>query len=116
MNLFNKTKEAEDAIESKQKIIPLTYNSMENVVKLVDAAKEVNSRFTLCLKLSIGEFEVDSNAFKEIKLLKASKNQDARIIISFADTISSTETTIELQYIEKATVKIEYSKTEEVEP
>lgn len=115
MNLFNKAKQAEDRIESQQKNIPLTYHSMENVVKLVDIAKEVNSNFTLCLKLSIGAFEVDSNAFKEIKLLKASKSQDARIVISFADTISSTETTIELQYIERATVKIEYIKEEGVE-
>lgn len=115
MNLFNKTKETEEIIGKQQEIIPLTYTSIEDVVKLVDVAKEVNSKFTLCLKLSIGTFEVDSNAFNDIKLFKASKNQDARIVISFADTISSTETTIELQYIERATVKIEYIKEEGVE-
>lgn len=55
--------------------------------------------FEVHLDLTVGECIVDSNGFKDIKILKATKNEPERLVISTYDALLSTDTTIEVKNI-----------------
>ena len=116
MRIFGRIKKTNDTINmvecESNEIIPVTYETMENVIKLIEIANETNSDFSLLLNLSIDSFKIDSDNFKDIKLLKGNKTQPDRVMISSSDVLLTTETTIELQHIAKVTVFIQYEKKE----
>lgn len=118
MNIFNNIKKTADTIAQEcetETVEPVSYEEMEKVVKLLTTACEIQTKFVLELFLSIGTFRVDADSFKTIKLSKGNKTQGDRIIISFADALSSTETTIELENIEKVVVEVNYTNKEDYE-
>ena len=116
MNIFNKVKKTNEAIQKveteSEEIVPITYATMENAIKLIEVANEINSSFSLLLNLAIGVFKIDSDSFKGIKLLKSNKTQPDRVVISSADTLLTKETTIELQHIEKVIIDVKYEQKE----
>lgn len=102
--IFSKKEEENEYSE------PITYDIAENVVKLIQIAHEINGFFTIYCKLSVGDFEVTAENFQDIKLLKSTKSEPDRIIISLADAMVRTETTIELSNIYEIQVDVSYKK------
>ena len=78
---------------------PVDIKDLEGVIELINVAKEVNCSFTLKLLLEIGEFIVQSDNFKSIKLLKANKTQSERLVITHTNALITMDTTIEAKHI-----------------
>lgn len=78
---------------------PVDIKTIEDVIVLITAAQEVNCVFELEFLLEIGNFIVKSDNFKGIKLLKANKTQEERLIITYTDALLVMDTTINTKHI-----------------
>lgn len=83
-------------IESKG---PVPMEQIEDMIKIINVAKETGCMFTLALKLEIGDFSVSSDNFKEIKLLKANKTEGERLMIAHSNALMIVHTMIEVKHI-----------------
>lgn len=103
------TKEIEkvENVEMKE-AEPVSIKDVEQAIELINVANKINAHFKITFYLTIGEFSVDSDSFNSIKLMKKTKNEKDRIIISYYTALFSTETTIELKNIFGFTIDVAY--------
>lgn len=87
---------------------PISIKDIEQGIELIDVANKINAYFKIKLYLSIGEFYVDSDSFRSIKLMKKNKNEKDRVVISHYTALLSTETTINIENIYGFTIDIAY--------
>lgn len=111
MNFMKNIKkiEEEDDIIMQVARDEIDYTTMENFVNFITTSYKVGCSFDFTFSLSIGEFSMTSVDFVDIKLLKESKNQKERIVISYEDTVSHNETTIEIENIYSIRAKVLYT-------
>ena len=110
MGVIDWFKSEPEVIEENIDIEPISIKDVEDVVKIINEARKVNELnlyFELILYLKIGEFYVDSVSLKDIKILKKTKSEPDRIIISHCNALLSTDTTIRLEDILKISFKLE---------
>ena len=106
MNLLKKIKRYDEKLPISDTSEPVTYETVENAVKLIQLANEIGADFDFALALSKGAFTMDATMFRDINLSKATKTQSAKIVIKYIDGFMEKETTIELQFIKKVIVNV----------
>ena len=108
------TKEIEkvENVEMKE-AEPVSIKDVEQAIELINVANKINAHFKITFYLTIGEFSVDSDSFNSIKLMKKTKNEKDRIIISYYTALFSTETTIDINNIYSIVMSISFSTKEE---
>ena len=93
---------------------PVDIQDIKDVISLVNTASKVNCTFVLHLILNIGEFNVKSDNFKNIDLLKANKTQDERLSITHTDALMLIDTTINVKDIIGIEFTLKFINKEEV--
>ena len=107
MNLLNKIRSVEKH-EMVRDSEPIDRKDLESLINIISVAKGCEFRLTLLLE--VGEFSVDSVNFKGIKILNVSKNEPERVVVSFTDTLSTTDVTIPLEHIVGASLDLHLSQ------
>ena len=108
MKVFNKFFNEEEPEEKIIQYKAVDVNHIEKVIELTKMAKDTVSDFELCFDLEIGEFNVDSRSLKDIKLLKKTKNDNARILINYATLLLDYDVTIQLEHIVGIYLRLQY--------
>lgn len=93
---------------------PVKMEDVEDLIKLINTAKETNCNFTLELCLEVGSFDIQSDNFQDIKLLKANKTQEDRLLITHTFALLSMDTTINVKHIVKIRFRLTFN-TDEVD-
>lgn len=91
---------------------PVSVEDLEKTIKLIETAKEVDCRFQVCFTLAIGEYFIDSDAFRGIKFLKKTKNEEDRVMVSQYNALLSTDTIIKVSDIIGVCVTIKFKDKE----
>ena len=103
---FKQKAQAIDEIE-EEKAEPIDKKTMEEAIKLIEVAKNIDCDFQVCLKLTIDEFNVNSASFEGIKLTSSKKDGD-RVLIQYSNMLFHSDTYISLDKITKVIVKCSY--------
>lgn len=103
----------EEIMNEEQK--PVDVKEIEDLIRIINTVKDINCIFSLVLRLEIGEFSVQNDNLKEIKLLKATKTQQERLSITHTNTLLTMETTIELRHITGITFKLAFNDSNIIE-
>lgn len=85
----------EEVIDEK----PVTKKEIEDMIKLINAAHNVDAMFDLQLKLVIGDFNISSESYTGMKLLSKTKSDDDRLVISYKNALLSNDTVIDISNI-----------------
>ena len=94
----NMLKEIDSEIDNSKKE-PIDIKQIENLIELINVAKDIGCVFTLKILLEIDNFLLKSDNFKNIKLLKPNKTQESRLVITHTNALLNIDTTIETKYI-----------------
>lgn len=111
MNLLSKFTAKKQ--ETTKDTTPVAVEEIENLIEMIELANKINATFDLCLILRMGGFTVNSAIFKGIKMLKKSKNESDRIVISYYNNLLSTETTIDAEDIVHVSLEVLFTDTKE---
>ena len=103
---FKQKAQTIDKIE-KENVKPVEKKEIEDAIKLIEVADEIKCDFEICLKLTIDNFVVSSDAFKGIKLVSTKKEGD-KLLIKHANLLLLNETYIDLDKIIQIQVKCNY--------
>lgn len=98
MSWLSSKKNEIDAIEEEPQH-PVDVQVIEDVINLINTASKMKCIFQLNLKLTIGEFKIDNDSFKDIKLSNKTKKEDNRLVIAYKDALLSNQTSIEVENI-----------------
>lgn len=117
MNIIQTVKEKIDNKDDKQKDYhvdyryndPVSADAIKDTLALIKVAHESCSEFDVTLTLKIGLFKVTSDSFNDIKLLKETKNEPARIIVSYSNVLLANDTTIKVEDITHIDFNLKYS-------
>lgn len=107
MELIKAVKEKLDNREEGQKDFfidckhddPVGQDAIKDTLAIIKVAHEVQCVFKVTFTLKVGEFLVDSDSFNDIKLLKETKNEPERIVVSYSNLLLSHDTTIKVDDI-----------------
>lgn len=87
---------------------PVGQDAIKDTLALIKVAHESHCHFEVVFILKIGKFTLDSLSFKDIKLLKATKNEPERIVISYNNTLLSHDTTMNVDDITCISFDLKY--------
>ena len=78
---------------------PVGQDAIKDTLAIIKVAHETQCVFEVTFTLKVGKFSVDSVSFNDIKLLKETKNEPERIVISYSNLLLSHDTTIKVDDI-----------------
>ena len=92
---------------------PVDIEKVEDLIKIINVCKDIGAEFELCLILRLDGLTIDSSMFKDIKLLKKTKNEPDRLSVSYYNALLSTNSVIDINDIIHINLKIVFADTEE---
>lgn len=108
MNFLDKLRSVEEAEPTPKSYEPVDKKDLEVLIDIINVAQ--GCYFKLTLVFPIGDFTVESVNFKGIKIMPATKNDPERVIVSYTDTLSSTDVTIPLHNVIGASLDLHISQ------
>lgn len=87
---------------------PVGQDAIKDTLAIIKVAYESHCYFELEFVLKIGKFIVDSFSFEDIKLLKETKNEPERIIITYSNALLKYDVTINVDDITHVDFSLKY--------
>ena len=89
---------------------PVDKEALENMIKLLEIVRDIESDFRLSLVLKSGNFILDKKNFLDIKMINT-KKEPVKILIKHQNTLLSSDTYIDIDNIVKFELLIDYYKS-----
>lgn len=87
---------------------PVGQDAIKDTLALIKVAYESHCHFEATFVLKIGKFTVDSYSFKDVQLLKETKKEPERIVISYSNALLSYAVTMNVSDITCITFDLKY--------